>query len=148
MALSNEGFCAVQVTENVNLEMGKMLLNHSADANNPDVFGRTPLHLAVEAGSMKFTELLLNRSADVNARETKTDPTKLKAGDPMERTPILISAERNYQDLTELLIEHGADVTISDQFGKTPMHHSARWAPAKIAGTFFCGICCDSQLIW
>jgi hypothetical protein len=61
-----------------------------------DLQGQTPLFWAVKGDSLKAAELLINRGADVNAR------------DPSGRTPLAVAHEKKFEEMTELLKTHGA----------------------------------------
>jgi ankyrin repeat protein len=64
--------------------------------NGQDMHGWTPLHLAVQNGSVDLTRLLIEQGGDVTAQDNH------------RRTPLHIVAKNGRLDLTCLLIEHGA----------------------------------------
>ena len=70
-------------------------LDGGADVNEVD--GVTALYVAVEAGNIELTKLLIDRGADVNL------PVKFK------RTPLYAAAFGAFPDLVKLLLESGAD---------------------------------------
>ena len=61
-----------------------------------------PLHLAAEAGSADAIKALLDRGADLNARDTTHG-----------RTPLIFAASQNRLDAMKVLIAKGADVKIA-----------------------------------
>lgn len=80
---------------------------------NPNAHGRTPLHRAAECGSPDVVRLLLDRGADINARDELNGVT-----------PLHLAAEHGRVDIVKVLIRHGADVTIQNRKGKTPLFAS------------------------
>lgn len=70
-------------------------LDSGADVNEID--GVTALYVAVEAGNIELTKLLIDRGADVNL------PVKFK------RTPLYAAAFGGFPDLVKLLLDSGAD---------------------------------------
>jgi len=84
-------------------------LRAGQDVNALDSLGRTPLHLAVENGHQKTSELLLANGADIAARNS--------AGE----TPLHIAAASGHKDLAAMLIARGADIAALDNAGKTPL---------------------------
>jgi uncharacterized protein len=102
----------------------KLLLEHGALVDLPQVAGATPLMVAVGLGANsidtrgKFrTELdavasaqaLLDAGADVNARDANG------------RTALHAAAALGYNDVVRLLVERGADVAAKDAEGSTPV---------------------------
>jgi len=70
-------------------------LDGGADVNEVD--GVTALYIAVEAGNIELTKLLIDRGADVNL------PVKFK------RTPLYGAVFGGFPDLVKLLLDSGAD---------------------------------------
>jgi len=92
------------------LEKVKDALDKGADVNTKDVLtGRNVLMLAADKGKKEMVELLLNESADVNARSEG------------RWTVLMIAAEGGYGDIVELLIENGAEVDAENTNGKTAL---------------------------
>ncbi len=75
--------------------------------------GQTPLHYAVLYGAAELIPLLLERGADVNAK----DRTGL--------TPLHAAAMIGRAEEAVLLMDRGADKEARDKFGDTPLHFAA-----------------------
>ncbi|XP_046383814.1 ankyrin-3-like [Ischnura elegans] len=77
------------------------LIKHGADVNNESVSDciddYSPIHLAVQKGSMEMVKLLLSKGAEINS---------LGKG----KTPLHIATHNGYPPMVELLLDHGADV--------------------------------------
>ena len=74
----------------------RLLLEHGADINVQNHFGRTPLHRASFRGALEVVRLLLEHGADVEAKN-KSDKTASQIAD-----------EEGHDGVVELLREHGA----------------------------------------
>jgi ankyrin repeat protein len=83
---------------------------HARDFN-----GYTPLHHATSHGK-EFTELLIARGAEVNAR-SKAGHTPLHSAAGVDRAA----------DVARLLIASGAQIDATNDEGETPLHLAARW---------------------
>jgi uncharacterized protein len=66
-----------------------------------------PIHAAVAARNAESVALLLQRGADVNARQQ------------VGYTPLMGAAAGGREDLVELLLKHGADPSLRSDDGKT-----------------------------
>lgn len=78
-----------------------------------NALGKTPLHMAVTSGSTEMVQLLLDRGANVNAK----DNTGL--------TPLHIAAWWTATNRAQQLLDAGADPNSRDRFGDTPLHVAA-----------------------
>ncbi|CAL1682579.1 unnamed protein product [Lasius platythorax] len=112
-------------------EIVEVLLQHDADVNTSDKYGRTALHFTALGENGEFFEfhldkdpdinvkgeiakLLLSRGANVNAR-TKNDITTLHA-----------ATKKGYVKVVEALLEYNADVNSTVENDITPLHLSAQ----------------------
>jgi ankyrin repeat protein len=64
--------------------------------------GVTPLHLAAWSGTAEIATLLLDKGADVNAREAE-----------WEQTPLIFAAAQNRLDVVRVLLARGADPALA-----------------------------------
>jgi len=82
----------------------RLILDHGADVNAADVFGRTPLMYAAISDLLPLdvVQLLIERGADVNARNKHT-----KAGDA-GLTVLDIARLNGQTPIVDLLVKHGA----------------------------------------
>ncbi|UNQ73406.1 ankyrin repeat domain-containing protein [Infirmifilum sp. NZ] len=71
------------------------------------------LHFAAGIGDLEKIRMLLERGADINAR------------DNIGWTPLHFAAIAGKLDVARLLIEKGADVNARGVFGDTPLHYAA-----------------------
>jgi ankyrin repeat protein len=98
-------------------EIARTLLVRSAEPNVKNNDGETPLHLLLEGYFSNdddhvpdLVQLLLNRGADVNAR------------DQNHATPLFLAVELHIYDIALILLEHCADPNVKNTRGKTPLH--------------------------
>ncbi|MCB9493755.1 MAG: ankyrin repeat domain-containing protein [Epsilonproteobacteria bacterium] len=79
--------------------------------NAQDMYGRTPLMIAVENKDYGQVQSLLAQGANVN----------IAANDGV--SPLMLAITSAEYDLVKLLIAHGADVNATDKRGQTPADH-------------------------
>jgi hypothetical protein len=91
------------------VDVVKLLLEHGADPN-VQLFGLTPLHIAVLGGHVDVVKSLLERGADPNITEGE-----------IGLTPLHIAAFIGHADVVRLLLEYGADPTAKNEDGDTPL---------------------------
>jgi ankyrin repeat protein len=142
---------------NNHLDVAAYLLDHSADVNTADFWGRTPLWAAVDVRNMDldhgidkgvdrapvydFIKLLIDRGANVNARTKEYHPGRrwlyslgdVSWVDMTGQTPFLRSALSGDTNVMRLLLEHGADPNISTMAGTTALMAAAgvNWTVAQ-----------------
>ena len=75
--------------------------------------GGSPLHLASACDHFKIMQLLIQRGADVSARDSENS------------TPLHLASRWGVAGSMQLLIRHGADVNARDEDGSTPLHHAS-----------------------
>jgi uncharacterized protein len=80
-----------------------------------------PLHAAVGARNAESAALLLERGADVNARQQ------------LGYTPLMGAAAAGRQDLVDLLLDHGADRSLVSEDGKTAADIAREHGHADVA---------------
>jgi len=89
----------------------KDFLANGADVNAPQVGDfTTPLHDAALNGHKEVAELLIEKGADVNAKNNDGE------------TPLHLTTNK---EIAELLIAKGADVNAKDRVGKTPLDRAS-----------------------
>ena len=131
-----------RATDLVNISMVSTLLAHGADieAKSPKDFSRrkhplsvlkspkiadsdddhsssndrgwTPLLRAACNGEDKMVQLLLDKSANIEARN------------PSNGTPLIVACERQHDAVVDMLLNNGADVHAEDDFGWKPIHRA------------------------
>ena len=74
--------------------------------------GWTPLLRAACNGEDKMVQLLLDKSADIEARN------------PTNGTPLIVACERHHDAVVDMLLINGADVHAEDDFGWKPIHRA------------------------
>lgn len=89
----------------------ELLLAKGADMNLKDKNGRTPLLLAAESADGEIVTLLLDKGADVNAKDDESGFTALH-----------YAARSGKKDAAEVLIARGADINTKDNQGHTPLY--------------------------
>ena len=77
--------------------------------------GNTPLHWAARGNALETARLLVERGANVHAKDDVTG-----------RTPLFYAAYWNGLDTARFLVESGADIRAVDDYrGRTPLHLAA-----------------------
>ena len=82
-----------------------------------DGYGQTPLHWAAGMGKAGVVEVLLQRDANVGARDRRG----LTALDVVATGPYVSRLKGGFEAVARLLIRHGADGTIRDRSGSRVM---------------------------
>lgn len=104
-------------------EAARVLLDFGADPRMPsrNEMRVAPLHSAVARRSLPVARLLLDRGADVNARQAGSF------------TPLHGAAANGDRAMAELLVEHGADPSARNEEGRTPSDLAATRGHAGLA---------------
>mmetsp|Transcript_73122 Transcript_73122/g.202805 ORF Transcript_73122/g.202805 Transcript_73122/m.202805 type:complete len:362 (-) Transcript_73122:32-1117(-) len=88
----------------------QQILDRTPDiVSRTDVCSCTALHIAAQAGCAELTRTLLERGADVDAR------------DDWEETPLHFAARAGSVEVCDLLLNHGAEVNSMDSSDRTPL---------------------------
>ncbi|KAJ5116685.1 hypothetical protein N7456_001033 [Penicillium angulare] len=94
--------------------MQNLLLEYKADVGLPGRRGRTPLINAIYRKALPYISFLLNKGADINARE------------PEGRMPLHIASEKYMpKELFEIIIGAGAQVDCFNRDNMSPLHIAA-----------------------
>jgi ankyrin repeat protein len=131
-------------------ESMRLLLQHGAEVDLPNVMGVTPLMAAAGIGvrdinfgsnrSPRFDsdpliedrvieslKILLDAGADINARVTDLHSRTARIArinqmtDREGQTALFSAAGRGWTRVIEFMLEHGADAGVADALGKTPL---------------------------
>lgn len=90
----------------------KILLDHGADIEAPDMAGRKALHIAAMDSKGDNVQLLIDRGANVNAI------------DGFRRTPLHLAAGNDRVATAQLLLTNGADIEAADIDGRRPLSYA------------------------
>ena len=102
-AAANNGDTALMIASFTrNTAAVKALLAHGAEVNR---HGWTPLHYAAAVGDVEIVQLLLDKSAYVDAES------------PNKTTPLMMAARGGQTNVAKVLIEAGADVALKNDQG-------------------------------
>ncbi|KAJ8306386.1 hypothetical protein KUTeg_016931 [Tegillarca granosa] len=102
-------------------DVAKFLLEHGADVNQTDNYGRSPLHVAAAVDYPEMVVLLIENGANKEAR-TKGE----------EQTPVHYAAKNDACISLRTLIKLECDYkTVRDYKGRTPLHLAAELGKLK-----------------
>ncbi len=102
-----------------NLDDLTLLLDAKTDTEER-IAGETPLMLASKNGHVDAVKLLLDRGAQINARNPETPDSK------RGMTALMLAAQQGHDEVVRMLLEHGADATVKTQFGQTALDLAVR----------------------
>jgi ankyrin repeat protein len=129
--------------------IARLLLDHTAHANDWNMEINSLLCVAVERGNLDIARLLLNHGADLNSprhhgcpllhtavRSQRLDIVEfvLNGGANVNvwsimtnsRTPLHVAAESGNSDIVRLLLNYGANINTLDNMGASPLHGAVR----------------------
>ena len=93
----------------------QLLLDGGVSPNTPSPSKWTPLHTAGGRGDTKVAQLLLDRGAELQAKDSFASAT-----------PLHCAAEDGQYGCTKLFLERGADIHCRDFLQETPLHRAAK----------------------
>ena len=96
--------------EGFDVDLLRFLVGERFDVNVVDMYGRTPLYIALLREKSELAKALI---ADVGADVSVVD----KWG----RTPLYIVCEKGHTEIVQLLIDAKADVNMVDKYEETPL---------------------------
>jgi len=86
------------------------------------LFGKKDLIHAAEKGDTETVKMLLNKGADVNAKD--------KDGE----TALMYAAQKGHTEIVEILLINGADINAKDKDGNTALILAAAWGVISTVG--------------
>ncbi len=101
------------------LEKIQELLDNGEDINSRNESGETALHWLVYHSTTDVMQFLIERKADVNAK------------DNFDRTPLMAAVSTQGEAVNFLLMK-GADPNLRDQWNNTALHIAARIGNPKV----------------
>lgn len=107
-------------TRHPRLQQAEELVKCHANVNQPNEFGRTPLHIAAYRGHLELATLLLMHEADPNLQDSKGD------------TPLHDAVGQDAFEVTELLLVGWATEGIC----QSPLHRASLRRAQRRAGCF------------
>ncbi|KAF7927080.1 hypothetical protein BELL_0979g00010 [Botrytis elliptica] len=102
------------IKSKANVKLVAKLIDAGANYQISDSFGRTCLHFAAESGDTDITKLLLEKNADVNAKD-KEGETPLHWACKQQKTP---------PELVQLLLDYESNVNAEDNDRQTPIYEA------------------------
>ena len=110
-------FCENGMTSSV----VRMLEMRSIDVEAKEgKFGWTCLHIAADNGHLDICRLLLDKGAQVEAKDNRGC------------TPLHWAAREGYVEIVRLLCDRGADVEAHDNDGRRPLHRAALYGHISV----------------
>jgi ankyrin repeat protein len=81
-------------------------LKNGAEINTLDESGMTPLMIASSNGCLPVVELLYNRGAEIDLKDSKNG-----------KTALMLAAKKEHINIVQLILNKGANVNIKDKIG-------------------------------
>lgn len=113
------------ISQSPHEEFALYLLDHGADRNQPNQFGMTALHFAVDRNKMILLKALLETGAEPNAVLTR--PLPFRRGDYVSRnaydgaSPFWLATRDANLSMMRVLLDAGADPFLANAGGVTPL---------------------------
>jgi len=105
------------------IEAAENAIAAGANVNYIDLYGYTPLHVAVNRGDKIMTELLIDNGADLDAKDSKLHA----------ESPLFHALNASHIEITQLLIDRGAGVNVRNNKGLTPLDRVLEWNDSALA---------------
>lgn len=100
-------------------------MGKGSDVSSLNTHQRTPLHLAVQAGSLETVRLLLSPML----------PSTLEIKDVEGNTPLHIACMHNRLEILRFFLDQGADVTARNSENMTCLDVAIEWDSVEVAKT-------------
>jgi len=97
------------IDDNNLIELEKLLRLKNINVNVTNDSGETPLHIASKKGDLEIVKFLVEKGADVNAKDH----------DDEEATALHIASFYGMADIVKFLVSKGADVNATNSSGQT-----------------------------
>lgn len=97
-------------------------ISEKADVKDAVTKAPIPLIIAARSGQVGLVKLLLDRGADVNARDKET-----------ETTALIAAAHQGHVQVVDILLQKGVDVNAKDKTGKTALSEATRYNHDDVA---------------
>jgi ankyrin repeat protein len=108
-----------QLTTNIHIAGGKPKSTGSTELET--IRQRSPLHHAVEFGSLKMVEILAaSPGIDINSKGDQDDLLSNISGDQV--SPLHVAVAKGDIEKVKVLLAHGASVDAQNKEGQTPLH--------------------------
>eukprot|EP00474_Spongospora_subterranea_P004632 CRZ05090.1 hypothetical protein [Spongospora subterranea] len=142
------------------------LLKHGASISTVTRFDRSALHVAVIAGSLGCTQILIEAQSGLNVKDVELHcplhyaallnfssiasalieaDAKINVRDMEGNTPLALAARQGNLDVAVLLLEAGARVDAFNWYGQVPLHLASRFGHMNcVQALVRCGAKIDS----